>query len=97
MIELSKAIYCWDQQTGNADVVSFPMSPNQHRFWSTAGAVFSYWKTLKPAERRTMLLVEAWQSVVRDGVDPKQAHRALLKVEGMADMFAQDCQLGSVL
>lgn len=92
MIDVNKAVYCWEPKTGKADVVSFPMGRDVYPNWSTAGAVLTDYTKLNTERQKFMLLIEAWQSVVRDGIDPKQAHAALLKVKGMSGLFADDCQ-----
>lgn len=92
MIDLDRAVYCYDTDTGLAATTHWPMADNEYRGWSTAGAVYTRYKKLTRLEKRLNLLIEAWQSVVRDGVDPVSAHRALLQVEGMSELFAEDCQ-----
>lgn len=92
MIELNRAVYCYDRDSGKAATTSWPVGHNNYRGWSTAGAVYTRYGKLTKIEKRFNLLIEAWQSVVREGIDPLSAHRALLKVEGMSELFAEDCQ-----
>lgn len=91
MINIDKAIYCWDPETGRAAVTQWPMRTNLYPDWLTFGACDFFFQRLGTEQQKSRLLVEAWQSVVFDGIDPKEAHRALLQVEGMADLFAPDC------
>lgn len=95
MIDPAKAVYCWNPETGHATVTSFPMRHQELPLYCTVGAVFGYWSSLSNRERQLMLMVEAWQSILRDGISPEAAHAALMQVSGMRELFSDDCKAAS--
>jgi hypothetical protein len=91
-MKTDQAVYCWNPDTGQARMSSRPLPAHLARGWWTAGAVMADYAKFSPDDQRMQLLIEAWQSVVRDGIRPAEAHQALLKVDGMRELFADDCQ-----
>lgn len=92
MIPVNRAVYAFDYETGRAGMSSWPMRETDFKGWSTVGAVFMAYQKWPKKDQQMNLLVEVIQSIVRDGIDPKEAFNALMKVEGMSELFAQDCQ-----
>ena len=76
-----ESLIAWNR---NGDVKVGPYKNN--REWSqpyraTAGAAFAFVQKMTGADAERMLFIDFHTLVVRDGVDPKQAHAEFLKID----------------
>ena len=89
-MKAKEAIYCWRPDTGEAKLVRFPdVHEESDDFW-TGGAVDTVYREISTQEQATALLIEAWQSVIRDGILPDVAFKAVMGVDEVNAMFAED-------
>lgn len=89
-MKAKNAIYCWRPSTGEAKIVRFPdVHEESDDFW-TGGAVDTAYRGISTQEQATALLIEAWQSVIRDGILPDVAFKAVMSVDEVNAMFAED-------
>ena len=84
------AMVTWNFE-GSCFVVSHPDFNNASRdFTRSDGAVFDFWRKLSTEKRKTMVFVIFNTLVVRDGIDPKQAHEEFLKIDEYAKLISPD-------
>lgn len=78
---------------GRVAVIKHPDENRVYRrqgFTRSDGACFTFWRERDTAEQQRMLLVIAWQMVVRDGVKAQDVHTALSVIPEYRDMLAED-------
>jgi hypothetical protein len=56
----------------------------------TGGAAYTEWRKMNPAELLAMVFIEFNTMVVRDGIDPQEAHRAFLAIDEYKTHIAPD-------
>ena len=89
-MKVKEAIYCWKPDAGEAKLVRFPdVHEESDGFW-TGGANCADYREVSAQEQATALLIEAWQSVIRDGILPDVAFKAVMGVDEVNAMFADD-------
>lgn len=89
-MKVKEAIYCWKPDTGEAKLVRFPdVHKESDGFW-TGGAVWTEYRHIATKEQVTAILMEACQSVIRDGILPDVAFKAVMGVDEVNAMFAED-------
>lgn len=89
MITIPKAVLLWTPSK-TADAEQWPLPLSQKGFDYSVGAVFADYRKASLTTQQTILLVEAIQAIVRDGVEPKSVLSALCKIKGMKELFAED-------
>jgi hypothetical protein len=89
-ISINQAVLLWNSN-GKAHSEPYPLNGAGRDYRFSVGAVCADYKDLSDSLQLTRLLVEAIQSIVRDGVEPKSVLTALARIEGMAELFAEDC------
>lgn len=79
---------------GNVKVGPLPhlsSEPNWTQpFMSTGGAVFADTQKLRGVKSILKLFIDFHTLVVRDGIDPKEAHKAFLAIDEYAEMISPD-------
>ena len=89
-MKAKEAIYCWSPSTGEAKLVCFPgVREESNGFW-TSGAAYAAYRDMSAPDQAKTLLVETWQSVIRDGITPDAAFKAVMGVDEVNAMFAED-------
>lgn len=89
-IPLKRAVLLWNPHD-KAHSEPRPLNGNGHAYRCSVGAVCSDYRELSSNQQTINLLVEALQAIARDNVDPASMLKALARIEGMADLFAEDC------
>lgn len=67
-----------------------PLADPDHTFLFTGGASYRVWQEAEPMKLRAMMFTDFNTLVVRDGVDPLEAHRAFLKIDEYRLWIAPD-------
>jgi hypothetical protein len=62
------------------------------KYSHTGGAAYTAWRTCEPTKRLAMIFIEFNAMVVRDGIDPKEAHKAFLAIDEYRDAIASDIE-----
>lgn len=88
-IPLKRATLLWNPD-GKAHSEPAPLNGSGHKYLCSVGAVFAEYRAFTKNEQTINLLVEALQAIARDNVDPQSMLKALTRIEGMADLFAED-------
>jgi len=91
-MKIKNAMYLYAPDQNMAVVVEHPSSLDLGGLMYSTGACYSGWDHLSQSEKITQLLIDAWQSVVRDGMSPTVVHGALMSVDEIREVFAEDCQ-----
>jgi len=72
-------------QKGEIDWTDHPVE-----YACTGGAAYTSWRKLKPEALLAMIFIEFNAIVVRDGIDPQDAHRAFLTIDEYRTHIAPD-------
>ena len=90
-MKVSEAIYCWNPETGAATFVKWPdVTGISGQYPRTGGAVYAEYREFHVTEQCLSLMVEAWQSVVRDAIPVRSAAMAMMVVDEIRLMLAAD-------
>ncbi len=91
-IELRHAMLCWDATSQKAAVVRHPdhVNASDPFTFSTGACWVQKWPNMSEEERLLMLLIDAWQAVIRDGMPADEMHRALCVIPEFAESIAAD-------
>lgn len=90
-VDLQNAMLCWDSDTNRAKVVPHPDRQRiSEAFEFSTGACSSEWKGRTEGHRLAVLMIDAWQAVVRDGVSAETMHDALLAIPEFRAAIAAD-------
>lgn len=92
-IPIEKAMILWNPKNegGGIKVIRNPERSREFRhLHCSAGACYAYWAGMTTEQRKTKLLIEAWHIAVRDGLDPKEIHEALMVVPEYREMLSGD-------
>lgn len=91
MVELIHAMLCWDSETNRAKVVPHPdFNRVSDGYAFTTGASWLKWHSRTNEQRLTLLMLDAWQAVIRDGVSAEVMHEALLAIPQFRAAIAAD-------
>lgn len=92
-MKLKEAMLVYNPGTAQVDVVPWPDRDRRSRDYRYSFlACFLDFHKCSPQMRKMLLFVTALQAVVRDEVDPKALHNALLKVDEYRRHIALDMQ-----
>lgn len=91
MIAWTPAGYEHSETRGRVEVGPWPDRTGWSRRYSAhVGACFSELHDMPEWERIAMLFIEFNTLVVRDGIDPKEAHRAFLMIDEYRERISPD-------
>jgi hypothetical protein len=74
-------------QHGDTDWTDYPVE-----YSHIGGAAYTAWRTCEPAKLLAMIFIEFNAMVVRDGIDPKEVHKAFLAIDEYRDAIAPDIE-----
>lgn len=92
-IPIEKAMILWNSKSegGGIKVVEHPETNREFRhLHKSGGACYSYWRKMTTEQLKNRLMVEAWDIAVRDGLDPREIHDALMVVPEYREMLSGD-------
>lgn len=90
IVKVDKAMLMWNPGTDEAAAIEHPAGWRAGSFKMSVGACMTSWKGLSKQEQALQLVLEAWQAVIRDRVDPEALHEALLEVKEYHHILAED-------
>ena len=90
IIPLSSATLLWNPG-GKACSDTHPLNFKHRDMRCSVGAVFTEYRSMDRHDQIINLLVEAIQALAWDGVDPLSMMQALKNIEGVGELFPDDC------
>lgn len=97
-LDCKTAVLCWSplwsrrHKRAGPNVAVLRFGEDDSAFACTGLAPFLHVRRATRAQRKTMVFIEAVHLMVRDRCDPREVHRALLRVEEYQDGLAEDCR-----
>ena len=91
-VELKHAMLCWDATSRKAAVIRHPDTKRESDpyTFSTGACWVQKWPKMNEEEKLLMLLIDAWQAIVRDGMPAEEMHRALCDIPEFSGSIAAD-------
>lgn len=92
-MKVKEAMLVYNPGTDEAAVLPWPDYDHLSRGYRYSNlACCSDFKALKKTESELLMFVEAYEAIVRDGVDPKAIHNAMLAIDEYRKWIAFDMQ-----
>src|SRR5512145_766585 len=91
-VKLSEAMLLWNPGTNQVRVVDHPPKDKYFEYQCSALACYASFRMLNIKEQTLMLFIDAYTLVVRDGVNPKAVHNALLCIPEYRKCIPDDMQ-----
>lgn len=91
-VKLEHAMLCWDVTSQKAAVVRHPdyVNASDPYLFTTGACWVQKWPNMSEEERLLILIIDAWQAVIRDGMTAEVMHRALCAIPEFAESIASD-------